>query len=414
MTYEASVDWLFSQFPAYQKIGVPAYKPDLDNVLALCTHFGVNYRSLRCIHIAGTNGKGSTASYLASALQESGYKTGLFTSPHILDFRERIRVNGHMIPKEDVIAFCEGVQTAEIPVKPSFFEITWVMALMRFIAESCEVCVIETGLGGRLDATNIITPVLSIITNTGMDHTTILGDTEAQIASEKAGIIKAGIPVLIGEKKETTRKVFEEKARLESAPLSWSEDFHFDDYYFPRESYLRKNEQTVRAAIILLNKTAFRIPGQAIKDGFANAGRNTGFRARLQLIRKKPLTIVDAAHNAEGITELLRSIKQYDFDRLHVIYGASRDKDAKAILDLFPPDTDFYLCPFENPRSLAPEELKQLTGKSGKPLQVYPDVESAYLQIKDSVNETDMLLITGSFFLLSDFFHFFSEKDLPD
>lgn len=414
MTYAESVDWLFSQFPAYQKIGVSAYKPDLDNVSELCSYYEVDYARLKFIHIAGTNGKGSTANYLASILQENGQKTGLFTSPHILDFRERIRVNGQMIPEEKVITFCELIQQSDFQVKPSFFEITWILALQHFLDENCEVCVIETGLGGRLDATNIITPLLSIITNIGLDHTAILGETIPEIASEKAGIIKAGVPVLIGEYSPQTQSIFERKAQHENAPLYASHEFHFDSYVFPQGSYLRKNERYVRSAVQILNAGDFDISDEEIDAGFRKAAHNTGFRGRFQQLSQKPLIFVDAAHNADGISQLLLSIRHYNYTNLHVIYGASNDKDVEAILALFPAQTRFYLCPFSNMRSLTFAELQQLQERSAHHIQVFAGIEEACLFVQNSVNENDMLLITGSFFLLSDFFQFFSEKDLPD
>ena len=301
MTYAESVDWLFAQFPAYQKIGVSAYKPDLDNVLALCDYYRVDYSRLKFIHIAGTNGKGSAANYLASILQENGLKTGLFTSPHILDFRERIRVNGNMIPEEQVIAFCELVRQSDFSVQPSFFEITWILALRHFLAENCEICVIETGLGGRLDATNIITPLLSYISNIGLDHTSILGDSLEKIAAEKAGIIKMGVPVLIGEYNPKTQPVFEEKAQKMDAPLFWSDDFHFEQYVFPEGTYPRKNEHKVRALIQLLNTLHFSISPEECERGFRNVAQNTGFRGRFQQISGKSCTVIDAAPNADGV-----------------------------------------------------------------------------------------------------------------
>ncbi|MGV3631884.1 MAG: bifunctional folylpolyglutamate synthase/dihydrofolate synthase [Bacteroidota bacterium] len=414
MTYAESVDWLFAQFPAYQKIGVSAYKPDLDNVLELCSYYQVDYSRLKFIHIAGTNGKGSTANYLASVLQENGQKTALFTSPHILDFRERIRVNGQMIPEEEVIAFCERVRRSDFSIKPSFFEITWILALMHFLANECEICVIEAGLGGRLDATNIITPILSIITNIGLDHTAILGETIGEIASEKAGIIKAAIPVLIGEYNPQTQTIFERKAQQENSRFYSSDDFYFDSYVFPEGTYLHKNEHYVRSAIRILNAWDFDITPEETERGFRNVAQNTGFRGRFQQISQKPLIFVDAAHNADGIAQLLVNIRQYPHRELHVIYGASNDKDVDAILKLFPAHTHFYLCPFSNMRSLTFDELTELKKSSGLKMQIFTGIEEACLFVQNSVNETDMLLVTGSFFLLSDFFHFFSQKDLPD
>ncbi|MCE3296912.1 MAG: FolC bifunctional protein [Crocinitomicaceae bacterium] len=414
MTYAESVDWLFSQFPAYQKVGASAYKPDLDNVLALCDYYKVDYSHLNFIHIAGTNGKGSAANYLASILQENGQNTGLFTSPHILDFRERIRVNGIMIPEEKVIAFCERVRQSDFTVMPSFFEITWILALQHFLDENCEICVIETGLGGRLDATNIITPILSYISNIGLDHTAILGNTVEKIAAEKAGIIKANVPVLIGEYNPKTQPVFEDKANEVNAPLFWSDDFHFDSYIFPEGTYLRKNEHKVRSLVQVLNTLNFLISHEECDRGFLNVARNTGFRGRFQQLSQKPLSFIDAAHNADGVAQLMLSIRQYSYKQLHVIYGATNDKDVSSILKLFPENTHFYLCPFNNMRSLSLDELYKLKEQLPYNIRIFNKIEEASNFAQETVNENDMLLITGSFFLLSDFFEFFSKKGLPD
>lgn len=413
MTYEESVDWLFSQFPAYQKIGISAYKPDLDNVLLLCEYFEVDSSKLKFIHIAGTNGKGSTSNYLASILQESGLKTGLFTSPHILDFRERIRINGKVISEQKVIDFCEKVQNSEFDVKPSFFEITWLLALIHFLDESCKICVIETGLGGRLDATNIITPILSIITTIGLDHTSILGNSLEEIAFEKAGIIKKNVPVLIGEKSSVTQSVFENKAKEMSSKIYFSEDFYFDELFFEENNYQAKNEKTVRAAIHLLNKyNVFSLTAENSFNGFKFVYENTGFYGRFQQISEKPRIIIDAAHNKQGIKMLLKSISNINYERLFIVYGASNDKNIEEILSLFPEDSCLNLCAFSNMRSFSTNELTSFQLQNKNISKIFPSIDKACFDIQTSLNEKDMLLITGSFFLLSDFFDFFSQKNL--
>ncbi|MES2588127.1 MAG: folylpolyglutamate synthase/dihydrofolate synthase family protein [Bacteroidota bacterium] len=412
MTYKESVDWLFEQFPAYQKIGVSAYKPDLGNVLALCDYFEVNYNSLKYIHVAGTNGKGSTSNYLASVLQESNYKTGLFTSPHILDFRERIRVNGEMISEEKVISFCEKIQASNFAVKPSFFEITWVLALIHFIESKCEICVIETGLGGRLDATNIIHPILSIITNISLDHIAILGNTVEEIAFEKAGIIKKHVPVVIGESDSITKTIFEAKATEKESELYFAERFQVEKGLFPTESYLFKNERTVKQAFEVLQKHGFHFTEEQINSGIRNVSQNTGFLGRYQLVSVKPKIIIDAAHNVAGITQLMQNIKLESFEKLHIIYGASNDKNVNEIIDLFPKDCELYLCLFFNQRSLSFEQLEKLKIENERNFGVFTSIIDAFTFVQRTVNENDILLITGSFFLLSDFFEHFSKKDL--
>jgi dihydrofolate synthase / folylpolyglutamate synthase len=411
MTYKESVDWLFSQFPAYQKIGISAYKPDLDNVLALCEYFEVDYSKFKFIHIAGTNGKGSTSNFLASILQESGLKTGLFTSPHILDFRERIRVNGKVISEQKVIDFCEKVQNSQFEVKPSFFEITWLLALIHFIDQSCEICVIETGLGGRLDATNIITPILSIITTIGLDHTAILGNTIEEITFEKAGIIKVGVPVLIGEKNEITQSIFENKAKEMSSKIYFSNDFTFENLHFDKNSYQSKNEKTVRAAIHLLNKyNGFSVTEENSLNGLKFVYKNTGFYGRFQQINESPRIIIDAAHNKQGIEMLIKSCSNFNYERLFIIYGASNDKNMEEILNLFPKNSKLNLCIFSNTRSFNLDELNSFQQENKNISKIYSNIKEAYKDVQTSLNENDMLLITGSFFLLSDFFEFFIKK----
>lgn len=412
MNYKESISWLFTQFPAYQNVGVSAYKPDLDNVLELCAFFKVDYSKLKFIHIAGTNGKGSTSNYLASILQEASYKTGLFTSPHITDFRERIRVNGEMISEEKVISFCQEVQNSKFSVKPSFFEITWVLALMHFIASECDICVIETGLGGRLDATNIITPKLSIITNVSLDHVSILGDTVDKIAFEKAGIIKENVPLVVGESTAVTKPIFEKQAQLKNSEIHFAEAFTSTDNIFPEDTYLFKNERTVKKAVELLNQIGFNISNENTKTGILSVASNTGFSGRFQVISEKPKIILDAAHNVAGITELLKTAKLEAYEQVHIIYGASSDKNVEEILHLFPANSNLYLCPFFSPRSLSYEDLEKLKEKSEHHFEIFTSIIDAFTFVQRTVNDKDILLITGSFFLLADFFQYFSKKDL--
>jgi dihydrofolate synthase/folylpolyglutamate synthase len=421
MTYEKSISWLFSQFPAYQNVGISAYKPDLNNVIELCNHFNVNFSTLKFIHIAGTNGKGSTSNYLASILQESGFKIGLFTSPHILDFRERIRINGKMISKSKVTNFCKLIQKSSFNIKPSFFEITWVLALISFLNEKCDFCVIETGLGGRLDATNIINPILSIITSIGLDHTAILGKTLKEIAYEKAGIIKPNVPVILGEMDSISKEIMIEKAILIKSKLFTFDSYYNEQTYFPNESFLAKNELIVRKAIEVikdvkienLKKNALKsISKLNIEMGLKNVYKNTGFFGRFQYISTKPKIIIDAAHNVDGIIALMKLINTIKHSNLIVIYGTSNDKNVEEIIPLFNPNSILLLTRFNNQRSLKFDELISLKNNIKNKTIVFNSISESYEYAKSIQKEDDILLLTGSFFLLSDFFGFFSKKDL--
>lgn len=405
-SYNQAIDWLFQQFPSYQHVGAGAYKPDLINIKELCQVFGDPQNHLRFIHIAGTNGKGSTSSMLASILTESGQTCGLFTSPHIIDFRERIRVNGEMIPEESVVSFCNKVRELELPVEPSFFETTFVMALLHFKETKCTVAVIETGLGGRLDATNIIQPILSIITNISLEHTQFLGNTLDSIAREKAGIIKKNTPVIIGEAVPETKTVFDRISAEQNAAITYSED------RAPNESfknplhgdYQQKNLQTVLTAIDELNKLHFNITSSHITEGLNNLSRNTGFFGRMQVISEAPLTILDVSHNEDGIRKTLESIKRINKGKLHLIYGSSSDKNYREIIQLFPEEASLSFCSFTNQRSLTKQELETLSKELESHPKVYENVKEAIRSVQSVANKTDTILVFGSFFLVSDFF----------
>ena len=404
MTYQVAIDWLFEQFPAYQKIGLAAYKPDLSNTLSLCKQLGIDYDSLKYIHIAGTNGKGSVSNMLASVFMEGGYRTGLFTSPHIHDFRERIVVDGVQIPEERVVAFCLQIQHLELEVKPSFFEITWALALTHFIESNCEMCIIETGLGGRLDSTNIIAPVLSVITNIGMDHVAVLGDTPAKIAFEKAGIIKEGTPVVIGETTPETLPVFTDKAEAVHADLYLAETLISFAPFVHTAGYQWKNERTVRMSLEVLSETGYPFTAETIAAGIEHTSRNTGFRGRFQVIANAPLTIVDAAHNEDGVRQLLETLKLHQQGKLHIVYGTSADKDLEAILSLFPKAVTFYLTAFSNQRSATTADLRNAAEALHLDAQIFHEVKQAISAAQLSADKDDTILITGSFFLMSDFF----------
>lgn len=401
-TYQEAIDWLFEQFPAYQKVGVSAYKPDLDNILSLCAQLQIDFHSLKCIHVAGTNGKGSTSNMLASIFTQKGFRTGLFTSPHITDFRERIRVNGIEIPEQQVVDFCLEIQQLKLEVAPSFFEITWALALRYFLAENCDYCIIETGLGGRLDATNILSPILSIITNIGLDHVAILGDSLEKIAFEKAGIIKSKTPVVIGETLPESKAVFLEKAKQMQAPIFWAEASKFNvPFHFPENSYQWINERTVRTAIEVLD---LNFTEEDIRLGIQNLHENTGFRGRFEILQTSPLTVLDVAHNVDGIRQVLKTILPMNQGNMHIVYGTSSDKDLTQIISLFPSDAQFYLTPFTNERSAKLEDLKQISHQLQLQSQFFTHVKEAYTAAQHAANKKDTILITGSFFLISDFF----------
>ncbi len=405
MTYEATISWLFEQFPAYHLLGVNAYKPSLDNIRALALAFDNPQDKLRFVHIAGTNGKGSTSNMLASILTESGETVGLFTSPHIHDFRERIRVNGTCIDEAFVIEFCEEIRSKTWNIEPSFFEITWLMALCYFNEKKCSIVVAETGLGGRLDATNIIQPLLTVITNISLDHTAILGENRSLIAAEKAGIIKQGIPIVIGESDEETGKVFAEFAQKHSSELVLVEPAHsYPDGIF---GYQRLNFDTVYCCVQQLNKIGFQLSEKHVNDGIKLLRKNTGFSGRLEMVDRTPLTILDCAHNVAGIQQTIASINTLKQGQLHIIYGTSSDKDLSEIVTVLPQEAVYYLTEFTNPRSAKHPQLSEAFNNSSKKVNYFSSAEEAYQAVKLAANKNDTVLILGSFFLISDFFDLF-------
>jgi dihydrofolate synthase/folylpolyglutamate synthase len=413
MNYNEALDWLFQQFPSYQIKGAEAYKPDLSNALRLCDVLDIDISALKYIHVAGTNGKGSTTSMLASILTESGELVGLFTSPHIIDFRERIRVNGTMISESDVLSFCKEIQHLSLGFSPSFFEITWALALKHFIRQGCTICVIETGLGGRLDSTNVITPLISVITNVGLDHVAILGSTLEKIAFEKAGIIKVNVPVVIGERQPEIEDVFLRKSQSSKTRFVYASDIISDEQLVQQVTYLRKNERTVRATIEVLNQqNVVSISNKTIDRGLKNLSLNTGFVGRFSIIQENPRIILDVAHNADGFSELLKSLNSLTYDKLHVILGMSSDKDLSASIGCFPDGTSLYFCEFSNPRSMKVGQLKALFEKLPHEKYFFSNLKDIFVDLQSSVNKEDIILVAGSFFLLSDFFYFFPEKHL--
>jgi len=405
MDYSATIEWLFKQFPSYQQIGKKAYKPDLGNIIQLCNHLQLDYNSLKNVHVAGTNGKGSTTNLLASICIEAGLKTGVFTSPHLLDFRERIAINSELISQKEVITFCEKIKNLDF--SPSFFEITFAMALAHFIANKCDICIIETGLGGRLDATNIITPILSIITNISLDHTDLLGETISEIAFEKAGIIKQNKPVIIGEASSESLKVFEKVASERNSDLHIVPENQTD-----RLDYKTINENTVKYSIPFL-RDYFNITQQHIIQGIENIFKNRNFIGRFQYFEHSPNVILDVAHNPAGIEQLFNLVNQQTFDgQLHIIYGASSDKNVKEIISLFPKDAIISFCEFSTDRTMKIENFKQISSNFNLKFNFFHTIQDAFSLTKNTVNKNDTIIITGSFFLISDFLHFFSPKHL--
>ncbi|MDH4471262.1 MAG: bifunctional folylpolyglutamate synthase/dihydrofolate synthase [Fluviicola sp.] len=405
MTYEATISWLFEQFPAYHLQGVSAYKPSLDNIRALAAAFGNPEQELQFIHIAGTNGKGSTSNMLASILTENGQKTGLFTSPHIHDFTERIRVNGTCVDEEFVIRFCADIRSKTWEIEPSFFEITWLMALCYFKEQGCTIVVAETGLGGRLDATNIVSPLVSVITTISLDHTNILGNTRAAIAFEKAGIIKPSTPLVMGALDAEIEQVILRQAEVNKSKVTIASQL--TDYPTSLIGYQRANFDTVMATIGELRLQGWNISQQDIESGIKNLRKNTGFIGRLEIVGNDPFIILDCAHNPEGITKTIESVQELQQGKLFILYGTSADKDIKAIEPLLPDDANYFLTVFRNPRSADLQQLKAAFGESAKKVHFYSDPILALDEMKRAASKEDTLLILGSFFLIGDFFEVF-------
>jgi dihydrofolate synthase/folylpolyglutamate synthase len=392
--YQICINWLFERFPSYQNVGAEAYKPGLERVFELLDILQIDPKKLPAIHIAGTNGKGSTAAYCASLLQESGLKVGLFTSPHIFDFSERIRVNGCPIAPKYVIDFCERFQNLNSTIDASFFELTFAMALAYFQEQDCDYIVIETGLGGRLDATNVLHPKVSVITTIALDHQEFLGDTLTAIATEKAGIIKHQTPVVIGEKSEATQTIFEQRAAVLNAPIYFSENDNEPIENLPLSGYQATNLKT---ALMALKAIGFDILPQTLFAALENLSRNTGIFGRLETWQQAPKIILDVSHNPAGIAATLPIIEKQCAGQLFILYGASKDKDAKEILDLFPKQAHVAACVFSNLRSKSIDDWQQLGVQT-----IFEDLPSAIEQLEKQMQLLDLLWITGSFFLLSD------------
>jgi dihydrofolate synthase/folylpolyglutamate synthase len=405
MNYAKTLSYLYSQLPMYQRIGAPAYKADLKNTIALCKLLGNPENKFPSIHIAGTNGKGSVSHLLAAILQCSGYKTGLYTSPHLKDFRERIKVNGKMISKNYVINFVDRYKKEFERIKPSFFEWTVALAFDYFANKKVALAVIETGLGGRLDSTNVITPLLSIITNISYDHQHLLGDTLEKIAYEKAGIIKKNGIVIIGEKQNQVKNVFEKKVKEMNALLLYATDFVSDKNITCglKGIYQQKNIPSVLLATAILNHCwKYKITTQAVKKGLKGVCALTGFRGRWDVLSKKPLIVADIAHNEAGIKEVLRQVKTISYKKLHIVLGMVNDKDRNKILPLFPKKAIYYFCKANIPRALDENVLAGEAKKLGLNGESFSTVKKALDAAKKNSSSDDFILVTGSAFVVAE------------
>ena len=406
MNYKNTLDYLYNSAPLFQQIGAGAYKEGLENTWALDEHFGHPHRSFRSIHIAGTNGKGSCSHTLAAILQEAGYKVGLYTSPHLIDFRERIRVNGQPVPEAYVIRFVEEERAFFEPLHPSFFELTTAMAFRYFAEEKVDVAVVEVGLGGRLDCTNIIRPDLCIITNISLDHVQFLGDTLEKIAGEKAGIIKPGIPVVIGETTPETRPVFQKKAEEVGAPIHFAEEevkeVHPDWEYELKGLYQEKNRRTLWAALPLLQEGGYQISESDIQAGFAHVVELTGLMGRWQKLQEHPTVICDTGHNVGGIQYIAEQLRRQVFRRLHIVIGMVNDKDVRGVLALLPREATYYFTQASVKRALPAGQLASLAAEAGLQGTCYPDVPSAVRAAQKESLPEDFIFVGGSSFIVAD------------
>lgn len=402
MNYEETIEYLYSSAPLFQNVGSDAYKEGLANTLALDEYFGHPHKAYKTIHVAGTNGKGSTSHSLASVLQCAGYKVGLFTSPHLVDFRERIRVNGNMIDKEYVVDFVERHKSFFEPLRPSFFELTTAMAFRYFADEGVDVAVIEVGLGGRLDCTNIITPVLSIITNISFDHVQLLGNTIEKIAGEKAGIIKSGIPVVIGESTEKTLPVFRKKAEEVDTELFLAEEKECGNIEFELSGdYQQKNLKTILTALDIL-KSTFNIKQNDIEEGLGSVCERTGLMGRWQTLRNSPKTVCDVGHNTGGFEYIVKQLARQSYKTLRIVIGMVNDKDIDGVLSLLPKNAVYYFTKANIARALQPETLAEKADVHALKGKCFPTVREAYNAAMEDAQEDDFVFIGGSCFVVAD------------
>ena len=407
MNYQDTLEYLYNSAPMFQQVGAGAYKEGLENTRALDAHFRHPHEHFRSLHIAGTNGKGSCSHTLAAILQSAGYRVGLYTSPHLVDFRERIRVNGQPISEDYVIRFVEEERAFFEPLSPSFFELTTAMAFKYFADEKVDVAVVEVGLGGRLDCTNIIHPDLCIITNISLDHTQFLGHTLAQIAGEKAGIIKPGIPVVIGETTPETRPVFCQKAQEEGAPIHWAEEEgHENDYpglsFELKGLYQEKNRRTLLTALPILKEIGYRLTENDIRQGFAHVVELTGLMGRWQKLQNSPTLICYTGHNTGGIAYIAQQLRAQPCHRLHIVLGMVNDKDIRGVLALLPHEADYYFTQASVKRALPADELARLGTEAGLKGEAFANVPAAVRAAQKRSLPEDFIFVGGSTFVVAD------------
>lgn len=404
MNYQEVLEWMFHQLPMYQTQGATAYKKDLTNSVLLSDYLGNPEKNLKCIHVAGTNGKGSTSHFLASVLQEAGYKVGLYTSPHLKDYRERIKINGQEISKDFVVNFINSHKTFFENNKLSFFEMSVGLAFEYFAAQETDINIIEVGMGGRLDSTNIITPLISVVTNIGLDHTQFLGNTLEAIANEKAGIIKKNIPIIIGEYLPETKNVFIEKAQGSNSEIFFASELNVGNY--PSELlglYQEKNKKTVIQSIHVLNDFyGYNISDEIIKKGIQNVVKNTGLKGRWQILNYSPYTVCDTAHNYEGLSIVIEQILNIEFDKLHIVLGFVNDKKIDEILKILPKKAKYYFCKPNNLRGLDGHVLQSKARDYGLSGDVFNSVTKAYKKAIESATEDDFIYIGGSTFVVAE------------
>ncbi len=426
MTYQETIDYLFTKLPMYSRIGAAAYKKDLTNTILLCKQLGNPQHQFKSIHIAGTNGKGSVSHMLAAIFQKAGYQTGLHTSPHLKDFRERIKINGEMIPEEYVIDFVERINESMVKIEPSFFEISVVMAFDYFAAQKVEIAIIETGLGGRLDSTNVIVPELSVITNIGWDHMNLLGDSLKKIAGEKAGIIKENVPVVIGESNSETLPVFLAVAKEKNAILSQAStqrmiaDWHWENHSLhvnvekmnsPDHTkyeldlpgiYQLKNLVTVLESVSVLQKMGWNINEEHIHWALKEVKKLTGLHGRWELIQQHPDIILEVAHNENGINQMMEHLELCSYTHLHIVLGMAKDKEVEKILSLLPKHARYYFTKADIPRALPAEDLLKKAEQFELRGDCFENVNIAIAQAKIHAKKDDLILVCGSIFLVAE------------
>lgn len=424
--YQQTIDYLFHRLPMFSRLGAAAFKADLTNTIKLCEAVGNPHLQFKSVHVAGTNGKGSTSHMLASIMQAAGYKTGLYTSPHLKDFRERIKVNGEMVEEDFVIQFTEQIKPLIEAIEPSFFEITVAMAFSWFALQKVDIAIVEVGLGGRLDSTNIITPQLSVITNISYDHMNLLGDTLEKIASEKAGIIKANVPVVVGETLPETKPVFVEKANQLNAPIyfateaKWAADWKQTPHYLQvniadkrtdeRKKYSLeltglyqiKNLLTVLECIDILNKNEWKIEEMHIEHALKNVRKLTGLHGRWEVIYQSPFTVLDVGHNEDGMKQITSQLEHYDFKKLHIVIGMVKDKDISGVLRLLPEYATYYFTKAQIPRALPENELAEKALKFNLNGNTFATVNEALQQAINHAHKEDMILVCGSVFVVGE------------